>query len=57
MRVLIVEDDKQTLAYLQRGLEEAGHTVDHAADGKDGMYLALESRYDAAVIDRMLPGT
>ncbi len=57
MRVLIIEDDKQTLSYLKRGLEEAGHTVDHAADGKDGMYLALESRYDAAVIDRMLPGT
>lgn len=57
MRVLIIEDDKQTLAYLKRGLEEAGHSVDHAADGKDGMYLALESRYDAAVIDRMLPGT
>ncbi len=57
MRVLIIEDDKQTLAYLKRGLEEAGHTVDHAADGKDGMYLALESRYDAAIIDRMLPGT
>ncbi len=57
MRVLIIEDDKETLAYLKRGLEEAGHTVDHAADGKDGMYLALESRYDAAVIDRMLPGT
>jgi two-component system OmpR family response regulator len=57
MRVLIIEDDKQTLAYLKRGLEEAGHTVDHAADGKDGMYLALENRHDAAVIDRMLPGT
>jgi len=56
MRVLIIEDDKQTLAYLKRGLEEAGHAVDHAADGKDGMYLALENRYDAAVIDRMLPG-
>ncbi len=57
MRVLIIEDDQQTLAYLKRGLEEAGHTVDHAADGRDGMYLALESRYDAAIIDRMLPGT
>ncbi len=57
MRVLIIEDDKETLAYLKRGLEEAGHTVDHAEDGKDGMYLALESRYDAAIIDRMLPGT
>lgn len=57
MRVLIIEDDKDTLAYLKRGLEEAGHTVDLAQEGKDGMYLALESRYDAAIIDRMLPGT
>ena len=57
MRILIIEDDEQTLAYLKRGLEEAGHIVDHAADGRDGMYLALENRYDAAVIDRMLPGT
>jgi two-component system OmpR family response regulator len=56
MRILIIEDDEQTLAYLRRGLEEAGHTVDYAADGRDGMYLALEKRYDAAVIDRMLPG-
>lgn len=57
MRLLIIEDDKETLTYLKRGLEEAGHTVDHAEDGKDGMYLALEIRYDAAIIDRMLPGT
>lgn len=55
MRILIIEDDQQTLAYLKRGLEEAGHTVDHAADGREGMYLALETRYDAAIIDRMLP--
>ncbi len=57
MRVLIIEDDQQTLAYLKRGLEEAGHTVDQAADGREGMYLALEDRYDVAIIDRMLPGT
>lgn len=57
MRVLIIEDDQQTLAYLKRGLQEAGHTVDQAADGKEGMYLALEGRYDVAIIDRMLPGT
>ncbi len=57
MRLLVVEDDSQTLSYLKRGLEEAGHTVDHAEDGKNGMYLALESRYDVAIIDRMLPGT
>ncbi|HEY5701424.1 MAG TPA: response regulator transcription factor [Gammaproteobacteria bacterium] len=57
MRVLVIEDDAETLAYLRRGLEESGHAVDHAADGKDGMYMALEGNYDVAVIDRMLPGT
>lgn len=57
MRLLIVEDDSETLAYLQRGLEEAGHKVELARDGKDGMYMALEGGYDAAIIDRMLPGT
>jgi len=56
MRVLIIEDDSETLAYLRRGLEESGHNVTDAADAKDGMYLALEGAYDVAVIDRMLPG-
>jgi len=56
MRVLIIEDDSETLAYLRRGLEESGHNVTHAADAKDGMYLALDGAYDVAVIDRMLPG-
>ncbi len=57
MRVLVIEDDAETRAYLRRGLEESGHAVDHAADGKDGIYMALEGNYDVAVIDRMLPGS
>ncbi|MDX1512856.1 MAG: response regulator transcription factor [Gammaproteobacteria bacterium] len=57
MRVLVIEDDAETLAYLQRGLEESGHTVDRAANGKEGMYLALQQEHDVAIIDRMLPGT
>lgn len=56
MRVLIIEDDAETLAYLRRGLEESGHTIECAENGKDGMYLALEGAYDVAIIDRMLPG-
>lgn len=56
MRVLVIEDDAETLAYLRRGLEESGHTVDHTADGRDGMYMALDDEYEVAVIDRMLPG-
>lgn len=57
MRVLVIEDDEETLAYLSRGLEESGHTVDHTTDGREGMYMALEGGYEVAIIDRLLPGT
>ena len=56
MRVLIVEDDPQTAAYLRKGLQEDGHAVDHAGNGRDGLFLASTEPYDAIVLDRMLPG-
>ncbi|MGI9335568.1 MAG: winged helix-turn-helix domain-containing protein [Gammaproteobacteria bacterium] len=56
MKILIIEDDADTLAYIKKGLSEEGHTVDEADNGRDGLFLALEGEYDAAVIDRMLPG-
>ena len=56
VRVLIVEDDAQTAAYMQKGLSEAGHVVDHAANGRDGLFLATSGDYDAMIVDRMLPG-
>ena len=56
MRVLVIEDDRDTLAYIAKGLEEAGHVVDRSGDGKDGLFMALEESYDAIVVDRMLPG-
>ncbi len=56
MRVLIVEDDKETLDFIAQGLSESGHVADRAADGKEGLFLALEGQYDALVVDRMLPG-
>lgn len=57
MRILVIEDDRETLDYLVKGLAEAGHAVDRAEDGKDGLFLALEGgEYDALVVDRMLPG-
>lgn len=56
MRILLIEDDQEAAAYLAKGLKEAGHTVDHAADGTEGMFLATSERYDAMIIDRMLPG-
>jgi two-component system OmpR family response regulator len=56
MRVLLIEDDADTAAYVSNGLEEEGHTVDHAADGECGIAQAMADDYDVAVIDRMLPG-
>ncbi|MEM7407069.1 MAG: response regulator transcription factor [Pseudomonadota bacterium] len=56
MRILVIEDDATLNAYLLKGLAEAGHSVDSAADGKDGLFLATTESYDAVVLDRMLPG-
>jgi len=55
MRVLVVEDDKKIAAFVMNGLRQAGFAVDHAADGEEGLHLALHESYDAAVIDIMLP--
>jgi two-component system, OmpR family, response regulator len=56
MRILVVEDDKEVASYLTKGLKEHGHVVDEARHGKDGLFLALSERFDAMIIDRMLPG-
>src|SRR3954451_7998062 len=56
MRVLVAEDDKRTADYLVRGLNESGHTVDHAADGEIALAMASEGIYDALILDRKLPG-
>lgn len=55
MRILLVEDDMKISSFILKGLKEAGFAVDHAADGEDGLHLALHEPYDAAVIDIMLP--
>lgn len=55
MRVLVIEDDVEAAAYLVKGLRESGHTVDHAADGDDGLTIALSTSYDVLIVDRMLP--
>ncbi len=56
MRILVVEDDKDVAGFVVRGLREAGHTVEHAANGRDGLFLAASESFDAVVLDRMLPG-
>ena len=55
-RVLVVEDDVDTADYVSKGLREAGFTVEHVADGRDGLYLASSSAFDAVIMDRMVPG-
>ena len=55
MKILLVEDDAETAAYVARGLTEAGHLVDRAADGRQGLFLAGGGDYDVMVVDRMLP--
>jgi two-component system, OmpR family, response regulator len=56
MRILIIEDDDETAAYLVKGLKETGYAVDRAPDGREGLFLATSESYDAMVVDRMLPG-
>ena len=56
MKVLLVEDNEQVANFVKKGMVEAGHAVDHAADGRDGMFRAAGGAYDAIIMDRMLPG-
>ena len=56
MKVLIVEDNERVTQFVVKGLKESGHTVDHADNGRDGMFLAASEPYDVIIMDRMLPG-
>lgn len=56
MKILIVEDEPKTAAYLKRGLEENGFATDVADNGNDGAHLAETMSYDLIVLDVMLPG-
>jgi two-component system OmpR family response regulator len=55
VKILLVEDDKQTADYIAKGLRQHGHVVDCADNGRDGLYLATGERYDVMIIDRNLP--
>ena len=55
MKLLLVEDDREAGAYLERAFGQAGHTVDYAKAGRDGLLLAASEPYDVIVLDRMLP--
>ena len=56
MRILVVEDDKDVAGFVVRGLKEAGHVVEHADNGRDGLFMAASETFDAVILDRMLPG-
>ena len=55
MRLLIIEDDRDAADYIVRAFREVGHVVDHAADGEEGLAMALDGNYDVLIVDRMLP--
>jgi two-component system OmpR family response regulator len=55
-KILVVEDDASTADYVAKGLVENGYVVDRAADGRDGLFHALDGTYAAVILDRMLPG-
>ena len=55
MRILVIEDDREAASWLVKGLAEAGHIADHAADGEEGLGLALEAVHEVLIVDRMLP--
>ena len=56
MKILVIEDDGETAAYVARGLREHGHVVDVAMTGHEGLFLATGGGHDVLVVDRMLPG-
>jgi two-component system OmpR family response regulator len=55
LRILVIEDDVETAAYLAEGLKEEGHNISCAHNGRDGLFLAASEDFDLAIVDRMLP--
>ncbi|HEY8611189.1 MAG TPA: response regulator, partial [Roseomonas sp.] len=56
MRILLVEDDPEVARFVRKGLTEAGHSVEHRDNGRDGLFAAAGEPFDLLVLDRMLPG-
>jgi len=55
MKILVIEDEVKTSGFLRKGLSEAGYVVDVAADGLEGLHLAVEVDFDLIILDVMLP--
>ncbi len=56
MKILVIEDDRTTGAYIADGLREEGHVVDLMDNGRDALLQASTTEYDVLIVDRMLPG-
>jgi heavy metal response regulator len=56
MRILVVEDEKKVAGFIRRGLKEEGYAVDVAADGTEGLAMALDGVHDLILLDVHLPG-
>ena len=55
MHLLLIEDDLEAAEYLIKGLRETGYTIEHSADGRDGLARATQNKYDVIIADRQLP--
>lgn len=55
MKILLVEDEKKVADFIKKGLAEEFYTVDAAADGEEGLFMAENSEYDLMILDIMLP--
>jgi heavy metal response regulator len=55
MRILVVEDEKKMVAFIKRGLKEAGYAVDTTDNGEEALFLAETNPYDLVILDIMLP--
>ena len=55
VHILLIEDDTEAAKFLVKGLRESGYAVDHAPDGREGLFRATEGQFDLVVTDRMLP--
>ena len=56
LRLLLIEDDAETAAYVRHGLQDEGHELHVESDGRVGLFRATDTPWDVLVVDRMLPG-
>src|SRR6185312_13474419 len=53
MKLLVIEDDREAAAYIAKGLSESGYVVDHAAEGRGGLFMATSGNYDALILSAL----